>query len=176
MLSSENNIYNSWQQLFSSNEIKENLLVDNYDKGELIISEMLLPDNINPLLFIDNLENWLQKGISILKPLPISSPSLSRFYNPSHIPPSFPLWFVIAYPDVLEWFQQKVKTYIKENGRDYDGLAKLNASLLCNIDINNPPPGFSLDIYKDGNNNSVIALKNLTSAYIKNGNKFETSF
>lgn len=111
-----------------------------------IIKELFIPDKIDSNIFINNylaLMPYVSKNISPLqvqefygvrdKGNTTTSPSISYFLNPTKRAPTFPLWFIAAYPDVMHWFH-KTQNELAKNNADKHGENNYDmADIVLNI-------------------------------------------
>jgi len=159
---------------------KEGLSIAPEKEVKAIIEDLIIPDRINPLAFSSNYEALLRGGMpSAREFLGLEkghqlTPSLSYFTLAADRPPAFPLWFIAAYPDVLLWFVNVGREYIKTHGQDYNEQGMLELKLL-GID----PSDTNLkeeDIFDSEGHNRPHILKNLVQSYKdKSGKELETA-
>lgn len=159
---------------------KEGLSIASEKEVKAIIEDLIIPDRINPLAFSSNYEALLGGGTpSAREFLGLEkghqpTPSLSYFTLAADRPLAFPLWFIAAYPDVLLWFVNVGREYIKTHGRDYNERGMLELKLL-GID----PSDTNLkeeDIFDSEGHNRPHILKNLVQSYKdKSGKELETA-
>jgi len=123
-----------WKDLFDSFDA-EKLSIASKEGIEQII-DMLIADKIDPQIFLSNLEALLRGGMPSVKDLflgteekPKTSKSISSFTFVANRPMGTPLWFLAGYPDVMNWFKDQQKKYIKSHNRDYDGWETETAKL-----------------------------------------------
>lgn len=109
-----------WDDLFVLVSDRIDVFKDNNDT----IVDMLINDEIDPAIFSENL-GFVLKEKSDLPPVKSASKS---FLNPPkkreyfmllhNKPPSIPLWFMCAYPDVMLWLDEQQSKNIL-NSEDY---------------------------------------------------------
>ena len=123
-----------WKDLFDSFDA-EKLSIASKEGIEQII-DMLIADKIDPQIFLSNLEALLRGGMPSVKDFflgteekPKTSKSISSFTFVANRPMGTPLWFLAGYPDVMNWFKDQQKKYIKSHNRDYDGWETETAKL-----------------------------------------------
>jgi hypothetical protein len=117
---SPKNPYEIWLELLG----KEGLSVASDETVEEIIKELLIPDKISPIFFINNYRLLLSGGMPSYQDLfrkdkpqePTSS--LKHFVSPINRAPAFPLWFVATYPDVLAWFHDWQEDCLRRHNYD----------------------------------------------------------
>ncbi len=76
---------------------------------ERIISELFVPDAIEPIVFITNWRSLLAEAVVRFDPqgqdmTEFLSPSITALCDPLNRPSEYPRWFIAAYPDVVTWF------------------------------------------------------------------------
>jgi len=134
-----NMIKKIWKDLFHSSEAEGLSIASKEDIEE--ITDMLIADKIDPQIYISNLEALLLGHIPSFFEYAVSggrlkpeeraktSKSISFFTFVANRGSGAPLWFLAGYPDVMHWFNEQEKKYIKSHNRDYDGweteMAKL---------------------------------------------------
>ena len=170
-------VYKMWESLLG----KEGLSIASEKEVKEIIEDLLIPDEIDMSTFISNYEALVRGGTPSATELLTgiatdnqSTPSISDFTFALNRPPALPLWFIAAYPDVLLWFVNVGREYIKTHGRDYNGRGILELKLL-GIDPSDPNLKEE-DILDCEEHNRPHVLKNLVQSYKdKTGKEFETA-
>lgn len=119
-------IHKIWKDLFASS-LKEGLkIIDKEDIDQVV--NMIVADKIDPQVFISNLEVLIQGHISLLN---FKKPSPSVYYcDIMYRVRTFPLWFYAAYPDVMKWFHEWQKNYMRSTGFDDRKLSAETKKLL----------------------------------------------
>ena len=149
------------------------------EEVQYIINDFFIVDNIDPAHFRSNyrvLVPELRSAAELLcgiKDNPRPTPSLLDFRYVENRALSYPLWFIAAYPDVVRWFRNTMREYIKRHGRDYEGWGVVSLHLL-GIDSEDPNLKESDCIDEDGRYRPPI-LRNLVQSYKDTaGREFET--
>lgn len=153
-------------------------------KAKEIAMEFLIPDRIDSFAFASNYGTFLRKGFPSfeLSLFPdqvkdFCTASINEASKPTNYIPSFPDWFITAYPDVFIWFsnEQHERVRNRENDEDIDDVI---ASLVCELFEINPEDEKlqTHDLYGSDNKWLPELLKNLVFSYKrKTGKKPETS-
>ena len=142
---SKQNVSNkAWYEILQNPEIS--------DEDKIGIRQMLIPDSINPIYFINNILFLNGDPFNIDKNTPSIKPFQSRFDRPM-----LPDWFLAAYPDVL--------LFIRSARKDESLTARIEKELNFLGINNNETSETSIKTSKA----FVIIFKKLT------GKKLETS-
>lgn len=157
----------------------KNALKKIVDKNQIdeILDEFVTKHKLNLDRFEANLERLTKTKKSIANFFGIRkltpTPSIN-YFNPGRIAPAFPLWFYAAYPDVMQWFHEYQKSFMRNNNYNEDLMA-LEMVKLFGIDT----VGNTITKDKIFDNNGQYRssmLKGLTGSYVKIEKKeFETS-
>jgi hypothetical protein len=151
--------------------------IDTDEDIEYIIENLLMINKIDPYKFIANHAALLRGGGSSIRLFfgvekDKTTCSMAYFVHPGHIAPAFPLWFYAAYPDVMVWFHEWQKEYVKAHNHNEDAIAIETAKL---FQIN--AEDATVDKDQIVNNNDKYrpqVLRNLVSSYINiTGKKLE---
>jgi len=150
------------------------------EEVQYIINNFFIVDNINPALFRSNYRVLVPKLRSAaeficgVKDSPRPTPSLLDFPCSENRASGYPLWFIAAYPDVVRWFRNMGREYIKRHGRDYEGWGVISLHLLG---IDSEDPNLKESDYIDENDRyRPTILRNLVQSYKDTADReFETS-
>lgn len=129
-----------WKDFFNNPAVLEINIAPQEDIEDIV--SMFIEDRIDPILFNNNIEALLRGGMpsasdlfleksKILEP----SKSLTSFISIVNRPVGTPLWFLAAYPDVIDWLNEQDKQYMELHKGD-DGWLKEMLKLL-DISIEN---------------------------------------
>jgi hypothetical protein len=131
-----------WKDFFNNPVALEANIAYQEDIEDIV--SMFIEDRIDPILFNNNIEALLRGGMpsasdlflekpKILKP----SKSLTSFISIVNRPVGTPLWFLAAYPDVIDWLNEQDKQYMELHKGDDDGWLKEILKLLDISSIEN---------------------------------------
>ncbi len=138
-----------------------------------IATELLIPDRIDGFAFAANYAKFLRKGMPSFdeaffpnEAKSQATPSITEASNPLNYIPSFPDWFIAAYPDVFLWFGNVQHKRIEGRGDDEDA-EEVMAVLVCDLfEINPEDKELEIDDLRDSNEKWLPKwLKNLVSFY-----------
>lgn len=98
-----------------------------------IVENIFVPDRIDPEIFAANYI-YLDGGEASLRLFKMDkstmSCSVADFANPVRRAPTFPLWFIAAYPDVLSWHGEWQAEYIRtHDSSDLSGVPSALAEM-----------------------------------------------
>lgn len=149
-----------------------------------IATELLIPDRIDGFGFAANYAKLLRKGTPSFQEAFFpngatsqATPSIMEASNPLNYIPSFPDWFIAAYPDVFLWFNDVQNEHMRRRDADEDWddvMGTLNCSL---FGISMEDKELETDDIFDSDEKLLPKwLKNLVSSYKREtGKKPETS-
>ena len=120
----QNLSYQTWENILQAPDICSE------DKAG--IREMLIPDNINPLYYVNNMLYLSGKPFDAVK----NSRSI-RVFGDIVQRPMLPLWFIAAYPDVILFFEHSSRKEDFQKIIEKELGVYCSESLLENEDVDN---------------------------------------
>ncbi len=174
-------IRRAWEDSFNE-EGRSVLSIGSPQEARQIIDGFVMPDRVDPLIFLSNLEALVSGSMPSMKDLADlersyePTPSLSRFTWVGDRPSGMPLWFIAAYPDVVLWCHSQIREYMKARRSDED-LKALIADL---YDLDPADPGLEEELGdsmgEEGKFCPITLLRNLVQNYkSKTGRELETA-
>lgn len=124
-----------WKEFFNNPTALEIDIAPKEDIEDIV--SMFIEDRIDPILFNNNIVALLKGGVPSASDLFLEKPkilepskSLTSFISIVNRPVGTPLWFLAAYPDVIDWLNEQDKQYMELHKGDDDGWLKEILKLL----------------------------------------------
>lgn len=121
-----------WRDLLTSKDLGERLAAQD-DVEEVIV--LMVKSRIDPRKFTGNLQALFTGGRPSIteffggdKALP-TTPSISKFASVLDRPPNASLWLLAGFPDVLNWFNEKLKALLLDSSVDEEEEERVTAEL-----------------------------------------------